>query len=249
MRARQEGIVPHPGPVPEDLEPTAIAGHKSGALRAAVFGVQDGLVSNLALIMAIAGASLEPRAVVVAGVAGLLAGAFSMAAGEYQSMRVQREIYERLIHLEAHELATDPEGEREELVHLLQRRGIPRPAAETAATAMMADPRQALEVHAREELGLDPEQLGSPWAAGGSSMATFAAGAFVPLLPFLFTGGATAVWTSATLSVVTLFAVGAWLSVFTGRRWYLSGARMMLIGGGAALVTFLVGTGLGVAVG
>jgi VIT1/CCC1 family predicted Fe2+/Mn2+ transporter len=246
--ARPQRIVPHPGPVPEDVEPTAIAGHKSGALRAAVFGVQDGLVSNLALIMAVAGAGLEPGAVVVAGVAGLLAGAFSMAAGEYQSMRVQREIYERLIHLEAHELATDPEGEHEELVHLFERRGIPRGAAETAATAMMADPRQALEVHAREELGLDPDELGSPWAAGGSSMATFALGAFVPLLPFLFMGGATAASTSATLSLVTLFVVGAWLSVFTGRKWFVSGGRMMLIGGGAALVTFLVGRALGVAV-
>jgi VIT1/CCC1 family predicted Fe2+/Mn2+ transporter len=248
MSTAGPNLRPHPGPVPDDVEPSAIAGHKSGALRAAVFGVQDGIVSNLALIMAVAGAGLEPGAVIVAGVAGLLAGAFSMAAGEYHSMRVQREIYERLIHLEAHELAMDPEGERNELVRILERRGIPRDAAVTAAAAMMSDPDQALEVHAREELGLDPEALGSPWGAGASSLATFASGAFIPLVPFLFAGGAVAAWVSVGLSLVALFAVGAWLATFTGRLWWLAGVRMLGIGGGAALVTYAVGRGLGVAV-
>ena len=160
---RPDHLRPHPGPVPDGMEPTAVVGHKSGALRAAVFAVQDGVVSNLALIMAAAGAGLpRPAAVLVAGVAGLLAGAFSMAAGEYHSMRVQREIYERLIHIEAHELAVDPEGELEELVRLFQRRGIAREAAQSAATAMMADPGRALEVHAREEPGWIPMSSGRP---------------------------------------------------------------------------------------
>jgi VIT1/CCC1 family predicted Fe2+/Mn2+ transporter len=245
---RPDQLRPHPGPVPEGIEPTTIVGHKSGALRAAIFGVQDGLVSNLALIMAVAGAGLGPGFVLVTGVAGLLAGAFSMAAGEYHSMRVQREIFERLIHLEAHELATDPKGEHDELVRLLQRRGIPRDAAETSATAMMADPEQALDVHAREELGLDPDELGSPWSAGASSLATFALGAFVPLMPYLIAGGAVAAWTAVGLSLAALFAVGAWLTAYTGRRWWVAGPRMMAIGGGAALVTFMVGRALGVAV-
>jgi VIT1/CCC1 family predicted Fe2+/Mn2+ transporter len=223
-------------------------GGKSGALRAAIFGLNDGLVSNLSLIMGVAGGGLGPRGVLLAGVAGLLAGAFSMAAGEYVSMRSQREIFERLIHLEAHELGTDPEGEREELTHLLQKRGIPRDAAEVSARAMMADPKQALEVHAREELGLDPDQLGSPWGAAESSFVTFAIGAFVPLFPYLFLGGTRAAWTAVAMALTALFAAGATLSLFTGRRWWLSGGRMLLIGGGAAVVTFLVGRALGVAV-
>jgi VIT1/CCC1 family predicted Fe2+/Mn2+ transporter len=222
-------------------------GGRSGALRAAIFGLNDGLVSNLSLIMGVAGGGLGPRGVLLAGVAGLLAGAFSMAAGEYVSMRSQREIFERLIHLEAHELGTDPEGEREELTHLLQKRGIPREAAEVSARALMADPRQALDVHAREELGLDPDQLGSPWGAAGSSFVTFAIGAFVPLFPYLFLSGTAAAWTAVGLALSVLFAAGATLSRFTGRRWWLSGGRMLFIGGGAAVVTFLVGRALGVA--
>jgi vacuolar iron transporter family protein len=245
---RPEHLRPHPGPVPEAGEPAPIAGHKSGALRAAIFGVNDGLVSNAALIMAMAGAGVRPQVIVVAGVAGLLAGAFSMAAGEYQSMRVQREIFERLIHLEAHELATDPQGEHDELVKLLERRGIPHDAAEKSATAMMSDPERALDVHAREELGLDPDELGSPWGAAGSSLATFAAGAFVPLVPYLFTGGPVAALLAISLALAALFAVGATMSVYTGRPWWFSGGRMMLIGGAAALVTYSVGRLLGVVV-
>jgi vacuolar iron transporter family protein len=237
---------PHPGPLPErgEQEP---AGGRSGALRAAVFGVNDGLVSNLALIMGVAGAGVDPEVILIAGIAGLLAGAFSMAAGEYLSMRVQRELFERLIHLEAHEIAADPEGETRELAELFRRRGIPASLARRIVEGLMADPDRALEVHAREELGLDARSLGSPWGAAASSMIAFILGALVPLLPYFFTTGTTAAAVAVTLSLSALFAVGAGMSAFTGRVWALSGLRMAVIGGGAALVTHLVGRLLGVA--
>jgi vacuolar iron transporter family protein len=247
-RTSPHELRPHPGPTPADGEVMRIAGTRSGTLRAAIFGVNDGLVSNLSLIMGVAGGGLGPEAIVLAGVAGLLAGAFSMGAGEYISMRAQREIFERLIHLEAHELGTDPEGEREELTHLLEKRGIPRDAAATAARAMMADPKQALDVHAREELGLDPQELGSPWGAASSSFVTFALGAFIPVLPYLLTSGAVAAWTAVGLALTALFAVGSSLTAFTGRSWFYAGCRQLAIGGAAAAVTFLVGRALGVAV-
>jgi vacuolar iron transporter family protein len=244
---RPRRMRPHVGPLPHEGEIKGIVGGKSGALRAAIFGVQDGLVSNLALIMGVAGAGVSSRLVLVTGVAGLLAGALSMAAGEYVSMRTQRELFERLIHLEAHELGTDPEGETEELSELLAGRGIPDDLARQAAEALMRDPETALEVHAREELGLDPDQLGSPGGAAWSSLATFSVGAFVPLAPYLLTEGATAAWTAVSLALGALFAVGALMSRYTGRPLLLSGGRMLLIGGGAALLTFLIGNLLGVA--
>jgi VIT1/CCC1 family predicted Fe2+/Mn2+ transporter len=239
---------PHPGPLPERGRQVPVAGGRSGALRAAIFGANDGLVSNLALIMGVAGAGVEREVILVAGIAGLLAGAFSMAAGEYISMRVQREMFERLIHLEAHEIAADPEGETRELVEVFRRRGIPTSLARQTAERLMADPDRALDVHAREELGLDPRSLGSPWGAAGSSMATFAVGAFLPLLPYLFTEGTAAAVVAVTLSLVALFSVGAGMSAFTGRSWALSGIRMTAIGGGAALITHLVGRLLDVGV-
>lgn len=241
-------MVPHPGPTPAEGEIEALIGTRSGALRAGIFGANDGLVSNLSLIMGVAGAGVDRKFILLAGIAGLLAGAFSMGAGEYISMRVQRELFERLIHLEAHELAVDPEGETEELAHLLHRRGIPKDLSRQTATALMADPKVALEVHAKEELGLDPAQLGSPWGAASSSFAAFTLGAAVPLAPFLLTSGGSAIWISVTMSLVALFTVGATLSRYTGRAWSWSGARMLGIGGAAALVTFSVGRLLGVSV-
>lgn len=211
--------------------------------------MNDGLVSNLSLIMGVAGAGVGNRVVLLAGVAGLLAGAFSMAAGEYVSMRVQREFFERLIHVEAHEIGTDPEGETEELTHLFVERGIPTETARETARSLMADPQTALGVHAREELGLDPEELGSPWGAAYSSFLTFGAGALLPLVPYFFTGGPSAAWTAVALSLSALFGVGAWMTVFTARPWLLSGGRQLLIGAVAALVTHLVGRLFGVAVG
>lgn len=243
---KPDPIVPHEGPLPAEGEVSGIIGSKSGAIRAAIFGVNDGLVSNLSLIMGVAGAGLEPRVILLAGIAGLLAGAFSMGAGEYLSMRVQRELFERLIHLEAHELGTDPEGETRELADLLRRRGIPKDLAPQVARSLMEDPATALDVHAREELGLDPDQLGSPWGAAGSSFVTFSLGALVPLAPYFFAEGTVAAWTAVGLALGALFAVGAAMAIFTGRNPVLSGGRMTLIGGAAALVTFWVGRLLGV---
>jgi VIT1/CCC1 family predicted Fe2+/Mn2+ transporter len=239
MRGRQWRIVPHPGPVVGEQR----TGGKTGALRAAIFGVNDGLVSNLSLIFGVAGAGAANDVVVLAGVAGLLAGAFSMAAGEYISVRVQREVFERLIHLEAHEIGSDPEAERAELADLYVRKGLSHELAGRLAEELMRDPAMALETHAREELGLDPgEGLGSPTAAAGASFAMFAVGAFVPLVPFLFGSGGSATAWSAALSGGSLFGVGAAMSYLTGRHAVLSGIRMLAIGAAAASVTYVVGT-------
>src|SRR5918996_2411313 len=178
-------ITPHPGSVDGEQDPSR---SKSGALRAAIFGMNDGLVSNLSLIFGVAGSGVAGEVVVIAGFAGLLAGAFSMGAGEYVSMKVQREVFEQLIHKEAHEIATEPEEELRELGHIYEREGIDTETAERLATEVMKDPEIALETHPREELGIDIEEgLGSPWAAAGSSFVMFSLGAMVPLLPFLFT--------------------------------------------------------------
>jgi len=236
---RPPRIVPHRGPVDE----TSVApGSRSGALRAAIFGVNDGLVSNLSLIMGVAGASVGRTAILVAGVAGVVAGAFSMAAGEYLSMRVQRELFERLIHQEAHEIATMPEQERRELVALYRDRGMPADIAEAVTEALMRDPEVALDTHAREELGLDPSSLGSPWGAAASSFVMFALGATAPLLPFLFMSGPGATRLAIAVGAVSLFVVGAALSRLTGRGALRSGLRMLLIGGTAAAITYGVGS-------
>jgi VIT1/CCC1 family predicted Fe2+/Mn2+ transporter len=245
MRGRRWRIVPHPGPVVGEQR----IGGKSGALRAAIFGVNDGLVSNLSLIFGVAGAGADNQVVVLAGVAGLLAGAFSMAAGEYISVRVQREVFERVIHLEAHEIGSDPEAERAELADLYVRKGLSRDLADRLAEELMKDPAVALDTHAREELGLDPDEgLGSPLAAAGASFAMFAVGALVPLLPFLVGSGDGAVLASAAVSGLALFAVGAAMSYLTGRRAMLSGLRMLAIGAAAAAVTYLVGSFLDVGI-
>jgi VIT1/CCC1 family predicted Fe2+/Mn2+ transporter len=244
LKNRPSAIRPHAGPVP-DATSSPVAGGRSGALRAAIFGINDGLVSNLSLIMGFTGAAVDNSIVVIAGVAGLLAGSFSMAAGEYISMRSQREVFERLIHLEAHELATEPEEERAELIEIYRKKGVPEDIASQLVDVLHRDPDLALETHAREELGLDPEQgLGSPWAASISSMLTFSFGAFVPLLPFLFGSGAAAVAWAIGLSGMTLFAVGAGLSRITGRPLWWSGLRMLLLGLVAASITYGVGKAL-----
>jgi len=246
MRGRQWRIVPHPGPIPGEQR----AGGKSGTLRAAIFGVNDGLVSNLSLIFGVSGAGVDNSVVVLAGVAGLLAGAFSMAAGEYISVRVQREVFERLIHLEAHEIGSDPEAERVELAELYVRKGLPQDLADRLATELMKDPAVALDTHAREELGLDPsEGLGSPVAAASASLVSFAAGALLPLLPFLFGSGGAAVAVSAALSGVSLMGIGTAMTYLTGRSPLLSGLRMLSIGAVAAAITFIVGKAIDAGVG
>ena len=246
MRGRRWRIVPHPGPVAGEQR----TGGKSGALRAAIFGVNDGLVSNVSLIFGVAGAGVDSRVIVLAGVAGLLAGAFSMAAGEYISVRVQREVFERLIHLEAHEIGSDPEAEREELRQLYVRKGLSVELAGRLAEELMRDPGVALDTHAREELGLDPDEgLGAPLAAAASSFAMFAVGALVPLVPFLLGSGTGAVVSSGVASGVSLFGVGAAMSYLTGRPALLSGARMLAVGSAAAAITYAVGKLLDVGVG
>ena len=243
---RSEPLRPHAGPV--EHEQSSAAG-KSGTLRAAIFGVNDGLVSNVALIMGFAGASQDRAVILLAGIAGLLAGAFSMGAGEYVSMRVQRELLERLLHLEAHELAADAEEELDELAAIYERKGLSPELAHQVATELMRDPAVALDTHAREELGIDPEEgLGSPLGAAASSFVTFALGAAVPLLPFLVTGGTVAVVASATLTGCALLFVGGLTSRLTGRPPVRSALRMFLIGMGAAAITFAVGALLGVSV-
>jgi VIT1/CCC1 family predicted Fe2+/Mn2+ transporter len=245
---RREGkLRVHPGPTPDADSMTVGARGKSGALRAAIFGVNDGLVSNLSLIMGFAGAAVQNSVILLAGVAGLLAGAFSMGAGEYVSMRVQRELFERLLHLEAHELATEPEEEHRELKAIYETKGFPSHLAEQVATVIMQDPDVALQTHAREELGLDPDELGSPWGAAVSSFLTFTLGASVPLFSFIFASGTAAVAAAIAASGVALFAVGATMSLITGRHALWSGLRMLLIGSAAAAITYGVGHLLNVA--
>ena len=221
---------------------------RGGALRAAVFGVNDGLVSNLSLVIGVAGADPEPRFILLAGVAGLLAGSFSMAAGEYVSVTAQREMYERQIALEREELATAPEEEREELSLLYQAKGVPAAEAEMMASRLIADPSAALDTMVREELGLNPEDLGSPWRAAGSSLVAFAGGAVLPVLPYLFTEGVLAFVLSAVLSALGLLAVGVAITLFTGRSPLVGALRMLAIGAVAASVTYLVGRLIGVGV-
>ncbi len=218
-----------------------------GNLRAAVFGVNDGLVSNASLILGVAGAAADVGVIVLSGVAGLLAGAFSMAAGEYVSVRSQREMYEYQIGLEADELEQYPEEEAGELALIYEARGIPRDTAKKMADDIIADPDRALDALAREELGLNPDELGSPWGAAISSFLAFSVGALIPLLPYLALAHHGALPVSIALTALALFAVGATLSLFIGRGAITGGLRMLLIGGGAGALTFVIGRMLGVA--
>lgn len=231
-------------PFPRSLKDVGRRHHgvaSGGNLRAAVFGVNDGLVSNTSLIMGVAGATTEPAFILTSGIAGLLAGALSMAAGEYVSMRSQRELFEYQIGFEREELEEYPEEEKEELALIYEARGLSLDHARKVAGEIMQDKNDALDTLAREELGLNPDDLGSPWGAALSSFGAFTAGAIVPLLPFLFGAGGGAVPLAATLAAVGLFSVGALLSLFTGLNAAASGLRMVLIGGGAGVVTYLIG--------
>lgn len=219
-----------------------------GALRAAVFGVNDGLVSNFSLVMGVAGGTSDHSIVLLAGVAGLVAGAFSMASGEWISVRSQRELYENELRIEREELRAFPEEEREELELIYQAKGVDPQEAKALVDNIMSRPDVALETLAREELGLDPGALGSPWTAAGASFLAFALGAVLPVVPFIVGGGAAAVGVAAVLSLLALFGVGAVLSVFTARPAGRSGARMAAIGALVATATFVVGTAVGAGV-
>jgi VIT1/CCC1 family predicted Fe2+/Mn2+ transporter len=220
-----------------------------GSLRAAVFGINDGLVSNFSLIMGVAGASQDSKTLLIAGVAGMLAGAFSMGSGEYVSVRSQKELFEHELAKEQEELEASPEEEREELALIYRAKGIPKEAAAQLAADLLSSPGSAIDTLAREELGLDPGDLGSPWRVAASSFLAFTTGALVPLLPFFFLKGGAGILTSAGLSATALFGVGAALSLFTGRSWVLSGLRMLGIGCVVAVVTNTLGRLLGVTLG
>jgi VIT1/CCC1 family predicted Fe2+/Mn2+ transporter len=221
---------------------------QGGAARAAVFGVSDGLVTNVSLILGVAGAQPGPSYIRLAGLAGLLAGAFSMAAGEYVSMTAQRELLARELEVERRALKLEPEAELEELAQVYQRRGLTHDAARYLAGMMMRTPELALETHAREELGVDPGSLGSPYAAAISSFASFAVGAIIPLAPWFFLGGGAAVAASACVVAVAAVLVGLLLSAATGRSPLHSAVRQLAVSALAAGVTYAVGRAIGVSV-
>jgi VIT1/CCC1 family predicted Fe2+/Mn2+ transporter len=203
----------------------------------------------MALVMGVAGAAFDNDAIVIGGLAGLLAGSFSMALGEWVSVTSSRELHERQIAIEAAELAEQPEEEAEELVLIYQSKGLPEEQARELTKHVMASEKTALDTLVREELGFDPDDLGgSPWTAAASSFFLFAIGAIIPVVPFLFVNGMTAVWTSVVLSAAGLFVLGAGVSLLTGRGLIFSGTRQMLLGLVAAGVTYGIGTLLGVTV-
>ena len=222
---------------------------QSGAIRAAIFGVSDGLVSNTALVMGFAGANPDGKTVLFAGLAGLLAGAFSMAAGEYVSMASQRDLYKREIAMEAAELRDKPEEERKELELIYRAKGLSREQSAEVADQIMADPDSALETLVREELGLNPEELGSPVHAATSSFLAFAVGASVVVIPYLFATGTLALVLAIVLSVIGLAVVGGLVGRFSGRGVVVSAVRQLAWGIGAAAVTFGIGSAIGVSVG
>lgn len=233
------------GAIPQDDHHRDVGG---GAARAAVFGISDGLVSNVGLILGVAGADPSSSVVRLAGLAGLLAGGISMAAGEYNSMKVQAELFEREIGLERQELARNPEVEMAELAARYESRGIDAGLARQIVEQIMANPEIALEVHVREELGIDPDGLGSPLAAAGSSLVAFGVGAVIPLLPWFFVEGATAIVTSMVLAVLAAVIVGEATFRFTEtHRWTTIGRQVAFTVIPAAL-TYAIGSLVGVTV-
>lgn len=221
---------------------------QGGEARAAVFGFSDGLVSNVALIIGITGASADGSLVRLAGISGLLAGAISMAAGEWVSIRAHNELVERELAIERKSLEENPKAEMRELAAIYRERGLKPESAKQLASEIMADPEVALDVHAREELGVDPEGAGSPLRVALSSFAAFATGAFVPLFPWLFAEGAGAAIASVVMAVVAASLAGVALAVFTGRSKVRTAARQVLVAAGACGATFLIGSLLGVSV-
>ncbi len=219
------------------------------ALRAAVLGANDGLSSNLSLVMGIAGATTDHRAVLLAGLAGLLAGACSMALGEWVSVTSARELAEREMRIEKSEVEEAPEEEREELQLIYEAKGLSSEEAKELSTKLMKNPSSALDALSREELGIDPDELGgSPWVAALTSLLLFAGGAIIPVAPYFWFHGRSVVLASLVASGLGLFAMGAAITLFTGRSVWFSGARQLALGLGAAGVTFAVGKAIGVAI-
>lgn len=210
-----------------------------GWLRPTVFGMVDGLVSNFGLIAGVAAATSGARPVVIAGVAGLLAGAFSMGSGEYISVRSQNESMQAELEIERRELKQNPQAELAELTQIYIDRGVDQDLARLVAEQLSADPKQALEIHAQEELGVDIHDLPNPWVAAGSSFLSFSVGAALPLLPFVF--GGDVLWLAAVLTLLGLFITGAITSRFTSRSWWYAGARQLLLGALTFAITYLIG--------
>lgn len=227
--------------------------HRSGggnALRAAVLGANDGLVSNASLVMGVAGAELAGQSILITGLAGLLAGSLSMALGEWLSVQSARELFEHQIGIEREELLAAPDEEAEELALIYQAKGLPADQARELGQRLVQDPKAALDTLAREELGVDPSELGgSAWVAAITSFLLFAAGAIIPVLPYFFVAGTTAVVASIVLSVIGLFVIGAAITVITGRSALRSGLRQVIFGVAAAAITFGVGRFFGTTLG
>jgi vacuolar iron transporter family protein len=234
---------------PTDHEPAALDPHhhadvSGGWLRPAVFGAMDGLVTNIALIAGVGGGGAPPRTILLAGTAGLVAGAISMALGEYTSVRTQQEQIAAEVAKERAELARHPQAEADELARIWIERGLPEQLARQMADALKDHPEQALRMHTQEELGVSPAAQPSPWVAAVSSFGCFAVGALLPLLPYLL--GATPLWPALAAGGAGLFAAGAVAARFTGRRWWLGGIRQLLLGAAAATATYLIGLAIGV---
>ncbi len=220
------------------------------ALRAAVLGANDGLVSHLSLVMGVAGANLSGRAILISGFAGLLAGAFSMALGEWLSVQSSRELHQHQIGLEQAEIKASPEEEAEELALIYQARGLDETQARAMASKIISDEAAALDTLAREELGVDPRSLGgSAWEAALISLVLFAVGAIVPVIPFIVLTGTAAVAASVAFSAVALFVIGAGITLFTGRPIFTSGMRQVLFGLAAAAATYAIGRLIGASIG
>ncbi|MEC7810292.1 MAG: VIT1/CCC1 transporter family protein [Actinomycetota bacterium] len=221
---------------------------QDGAARAAVFGISDGLVSNVSLIIGIAGASTDPALIRVAGISGLLAGAVSMAAGEYVSLQAQKELVERELSIERKSIENNLEDETAELKFIYEERGIDPDLAEEVARQIMSNSEIALDVHMREELGVNPEQLGNPLLASISSFVSFSFGAFVPLIPWLMGEGNSAIWSSAIMGISCTALVGGVLARLSGRSVFKTSLRQMLVATLACSATYLIGSLLGTSV-
>lgn len=244
MKIRGMSVFSH-----EIAEHRHVSLNSSSNLRAAIFGINDGLVSNLSLILGIAGARSDAHTIVIAGVAGMLAGAFSMGAGEYISVRSQREVFEYQIAIERQELEEYPEEEMEELSLIYQARGIPEKEADHLAQIMIKNPQTGLKTLAREELGINPDDLISPIGAMISSFVAFSVGAVIPLIPFLADGkNPYSMIYSISFTGLTLFIIGALISLYTNRNPIISGLRMFAIAMLAGAVTYSIGSLLGVKV-
>lgn len=219
-----------------------------GNLRAAILGVNDGLVSNFSLVMGVAGGTDDPKWVLLAGIAGLLAGAFSMAAGEYVSVAGQRDVYRNRIRTLATSLRVSKYEETQRIAAIYRGKGLTEPESMNVANRLMENPDDALDTVAREELGLSPDTLGSPLGAASSSFVAFIIGAIIPILPYLLGAGSLAFMLSAGISALALIIVGALVAAGSGRNLAWGGAKMLMAGGAAAAVTFGIGNLVGIAV-